>query len=97
MLSTMRTPEVAEALSGAPLFPRAKPWKKARHVGSTESGLSSQRAYICSMTSELARGAMVMGFMTAKDIGRTQGRKSRTRRRLAREKALVETRPGERF
>src|SRR4051812_47849776 len=54
-LSTMRTPAAAEEVRGAPLLPRVKPWKKARHVGSTESGLSSHRWYICSMTSELAR------------------------------------------
>src|SRR5579863_7722700 len=37
-----------------PLLPSENPWKKARQVGSTASGLSSQMRYIASMRSTLA-------------------------------------------
>ena len=56
--------EPARAEAREPLeLPREKPWKKARHVGSTESGLSSQVSYICSMMAELAWVGTVVELM----------------------------------
>src|SRR5450631_4456995 len=45
----------ARAAAGvAPLLPSVKPWKKARHVGSTESGFCCRASYAASMTALLA-------------------------------------------
>jgi hypothetical protein len=56
--------EPAKAEAREPLLlPREKPWKKARQVGSTESGLSSQVSYICSIMAELAWVGTVVELM----------------------------------
>jgi hypothetical protein len=48
-----------------PLLPSENPWKNARHVGSTPSGLSSHARCIVSMTSALARVGSVVEFIRA--------------------------------